>query len=171
MMSISPTSGHCRPIVAVVVELGAEHPERRPGAGATGHFARLDAAVLELAQTLGLEPRRGVVGVLEALLAQLDHEQPVLHAGVLGSVRVVLRLAIAPSAAADVERPVQAVDAVAVELVAPHQLEAVWRLDGHRVRCRRHSRHGLEVEAASTATATTSHRHPFTAPAVSPEMM
>lgn len=108
---------------------GAQHPVRRPQPIA--HHRRLDArlqrAVLEMHAAFGLEARRGKRHALERFASRFDHQPAVINARVFGAAGVVLHLAIAPAAqadlaaVADVIGPLVAIDAGAIEVVFPDQ--------------------------------------------------
>ncbi len=121
------------------VDVGAEHPERGPQAGARRHLdAGLDPAVGHLEPVLGHQPRRGVlaraVGALQRSVGGLggDHQVALAVGGGVGAaLGVVLKLVVAPArdavggAVADLVGPAARVRCRAtlgVELVAPRQL-------------------------------------------------
>jgi len=117
------------------VDLRSEHPERGPESFPEGHLGtRLEASVGLREQPLRLEARARVetravpAGVLRRPVGRRrDHEQATLLDRVLGAVRVVLALLVAPAAAAHVVRPLRGVDGRAVgavELVGPRQRPA-----------------------------------------------
>ena len=122
-------------ILSVSAEVGPQHPECRPGAHPFGHLdTSLDPSVLELLQALGEQACGGEEGVLELFRPRLDHEQPILHPGVLRTVGVVLGLAVAPAPSADVVGPVRRIDRVTVELIVPYEVVTLRRFDRYRLR-------------------------------------
>ena len=94
-------------------DVGAQHPSGRPGADARRQFrAELELAVFEAAFVLRLDAGRGPGGILVVLFDRLDDQVAVFHPQILGAVRVVLRLAVAPAvlAGADLGCPVGRVE-------------------------------------------------------------